>query len=190
MWIVSAMGTLERPGTASSFRFLVAVVPLLCGLAGVFIANIPVSLLGGVVPPPLLGLVPVYFWCLVRPDLMTPSAAFAIGLAEDVLSGGPPGVWTLAFVLTYALVARQRDSFAGLSGVVAVMGFAAASAFACAVAYFTIAFLVVLAPGPQRLPLVSPIVSELAMTVLFYVPTALVIGWIHHRLVGASRGDI
>ena len=59
MWIASAMGTLERPGTASSFRFLVAVVPLLCGLIGVFIANIPVSLLGGVVPPPLLGLVPV-----------------------------------------------------------------------------------------------------------------------------------
>jgi rod shape-determining protein MreD len=183
MWIGSAMGTLERPGTVGSFRFLVAVVPLLCGLAGVFIANIPVSLLGGVVPPPLLGLVPIYFWCLVRPDLMTPSAAFAIGLAEDVLSGGPPGVWTLAFVLTYAVVARQRDSFAGLSGLAAVVGFAAASAFASLIAYLVTAGL------NWHLPSPAPILSELAMTVLFYAPAAYVIGAIHRRIVGPMRSD-
>jgi rod shape-determining protein MreD len=178
------MATLERAGSQPRLKFLAALVPLLCGLICVFIANIPISLLGGAVPPPLLALVPVYFWCLVRPDLMTPAAALTIGFAEDLLSGGPPGVWTLAFVLTYALVARQRESFAGLSGAVAVMGFAAAAIAACGSAYFTIAALY------WRLPLLAPIVSELAMTVLFYVPTALVIGWIHHRLVGASRGDI
>jgi rod shape-determining protein MreD len=183
------MGTLERPGTAGSFRFLAAVVPLLCGLVGVLIANIPISLLGGVVPPPLLGLVPVYFWCLVRPDLMTPSAAFAIGLAEDVMSGGPPGVWTLAFVLTYAVVARQRDSFAGLSGLAAVVGFSAAAAIACAIAYFVVAFLMFLSPGPAHLPLLAPIVGELAMTVLFYVPVVVVIGPIHRRIVGPMRSD-
>ena len=42
---------------------------------------------------PLLALMPVYFWCLVRPDLMSPAAAFVIGMLEDILSGGPPGVW-------------------------------------------------------------------------------------------------
>jgi len=178
------MATLERPGTSSSLRFLAALVPLLCGLSGAFLANIPISVLGGAVPPPLLALVPVYFWCLVRPDLMTPAAALAVGFAEDVLSGGPPGVWTLAFVLTYAVVARQRDSFAGLSGLAAVLGFAAASAFACACAWLTVAAL------HARLPLIAPIVSELAMTVLFYVPAVYVVGWIHHRMVGAARGDI
>jgi hypothetical protein len=113
----------------------------------------------------------------------------AIGLSEDILSGGPPGVWTLAFVLTYALVARQRDSFAGLSGVAAVVGFAGAALFACACAYLTVAFLALLSPN-GHLPPLLPIVSELAMTVLFYVPTALVVAWVHRRLVGASRGDI
>jgi hypothetical protein len=56
-----------------------------------------VSILGGLVPAPLFALVPVYFWCLVRPDLMTPAVAFSIGFAEDVLSGGPPasGPWPL-----------------------------------------------------------------------------------------------
>jgi rod shape-determining protein MreD len=184
------MATLERPRPTTSLRYLVALVPLLCGLVAVFITNIPVSILGGLVPPPLLGLVPVYFWCLVRPDLMTPAAAFAIGLAEDILSGGPPGVWTLAFVLTYTVVARQRDSFAGLGGAAAVVGFAAVAAFACAVAWLAVAFLALLSPGATRWPLLAPILSELAMTVLFYVPTAMVTGWVHHRIVGPMRSDI
>jgi rod shape-determining protein MreD len=183
------MANLERAAIPPRFRYLVALIPALCGLLGVFIANIPISLLGGLVPAPLLALVPVYFWCLVRPDLMTPAVAFAIGLSEDVLSGGPPGIWTLAFVLTYALVARKRDSFAGLSGLAAVVGFAAATAFACAVAYFTVAGLAFLSPGAHLPPLV-PIVGELAMTVLFYAPATLVVSWLHHKLVGASRGDV
>ena len=180
---------LERASSIPRLRVLTALVPLICGLVCVFIANIPVSLLDGLVPSPLLALVPVYFWCLVRPDLMTPAAALTIGFAEDMMSGGPPGVWTLSFVLAYALVARQRESFAGLSGLAAVLGFAATSAFACAVAWFTVAFLAFLTPG-LHLPPLAPMVGELAMTVLFYVPTALVVGWVHHRMVGASRGEI
>lgn len=183
------MPSLERANSLPRFRFLVTLLPLLCGLICVFIANIPISLLGGLLPSPLLALVPVYFWCLVRPDLMTPAAALTIGFAEDVLSGGPPGVWTLSFVLTYVLVARQRDSFASLSGLAAVVGFAAATAFSCAVAWFTVASLAFLTPG-AHLPPLAPIIGELAMTVLFYAPTTLVVGWLHHRLVGASRGDI
>jgi rod shape-determining protein MreD len=183
------MATLERAGTLPRLRFLIVLTPLVCGLICSFLTNIPVSVLGGLVPPPLLALVPVYFWCLVRPDLMTPAAALAIGFAEDVLSGGPPGVWTLSFVLTYAMVARYRDSFAGLSGLAAVVGFAAAASFACALAYGIVAALAFLTPGAHSPPLSSS-VSELAMTVLFYAPTVLVVSWLHHKLVGASRGDV
>jgi rod shape-determining protein MreD len=182
------MASLER-ATQSRLRVVAALVPLVTGLIGVAIANIPISLLSGSVPSPLLALVPIYFWCLVRPDLMTPASVFAIGMAQDILSGGPPGVWTLSFVLTYALVARQRESFAGFSGLAAVVGFAAAATFACAAAYLTVAGLALLSPDGRTPPL-APIVMELAMTVLFYVPAALVAGWLHHRLVGASRGDI
>jgi len=181
------MVSLER-AQSPRFRYLTAVIPMACGLAGVLIANIPVSVLGGLVPAPLFGLVPVYFWCLVRPDLMTPAVAFSIGFAEDILSGGPPGIWTLAFVLTYALVARQRDSFAGLSGLAAVLGFAAAAICACTLAYLTVAALNVL--SGLHLPPLTPILGQLAMTVLFYAPSTLVVGWLHHKLVGASRGDV
>ena len=178
------MATMERPGSLTSLRVLTGLLPLLCGLIAVLIGNIPIAPLAGRVPSPLLALVPVYYWCLVRPDLMTPAAALAIGLAQDVLFGGQPGVWTLSFVLTYALVANQRDSFAGLSGLAAVVGFAACAAVACASAYVTVALLF------GRLPLVSPILAELAMTVIFYVPTAFIVGMIHHRFIGASRSDL
>src|ERR1700760_3194551 len=116
-------------------KVIAALVPFVCGLLGVIFSNIPVTLFGGLVPPPLLGFIPIYFWCLVRPDLMTPAAAFAIGILQDVMSGGPPGIWTLSFVVAYAVIQRQRDAFAGLSGVAAVLGFATAMLIVCAVAY-------------------------------------------------------
>jgi hypothetical protein len=93
-------------------------------------------------------------------------------------------VWTLSFVLTYVLVARQRDSFASLSGLAAVLGFSGAAAFSCLTAWLIVALL------NWRVPPVSPIVGELVMTVLFYVPTTLLVGWLHRRLVGPLRSDI
>jgi rod shape-determining protein MreD len=164
-------------------RLASAMVPVLCGLLGVIVSNLPITLFGGLVPAPLLGFIPIYFWCLVRPDLMTPAGTFAIGLLQDVMSGGPPGIWTLAFVVSYAVIQRQRDAFAGLAGVAAVLGFATATLIACAVAYlFTVAL--------YRSPPLGPIVAELAITVLFYVPGAFVVGAIHRRLVGPLRSEI
>jgi rod shape-determining protein MreD len=176
------MVSLER-SQAPRFRYLVALVPLACGLAGVLVANIPVSILGGLVPAPLFALVPVYFWCLVRPDLMTPAAAFAIGILEDIMSGAPPGVWTLSYVVSYALVSRQRESFAGLAGLAAVLGFAAAALAAIATAFLTAAALYGMVP-----PL-GPIVAQLAMTVAAYVAAITLVSGIHHRLVGPLRSD-
>src|ERR1700742_1641824 len=116
-------------------RLAAALVPMLCALVGVIMSNLPITLFGGLVPAPLLGFIPIYFWCLVRPDLKTPAATFAVGLLQDVMSGGPPGIWTLAFVVSYAVIQRQRDAFAGLAGLAAVLGFATATLITCAVAY-------------------------------------------------------
>ncbi|HEX3753819.1 MAG TPA: rod shape-determining protein MreD [Rhizomicrobium sp.] len=178
------MALADRTGTAAPLRALVRMIPLLSGIICAFISNIPVSLTGGALPPPLLALVPIYFWCLVRPDLMTPTTALVIGIAEDTLSGGQVGLWAVSFVTTYALVARSRDSFAGLSGLGAVLGFSVAAAIACSCAY------IVTSLSFWSLPQPGPIVSELAMTVLFYIPTAMAIGAIHHQLVGPLRSDV
>jgi len=176
------MGSAEQTGFLMSGRILSALLPLLCGLAAVLISNLPLSLTNGLVPAPLLGLVPIYFWCLVRPDLMTPAAVFVIGLLEDMMAGGPPGVWTLAFVVTYGVIDRQRDAFAGLAGLGAVLGFATAALIACVVAFAITAAL-------YSFPPLGTMVAELAMTVLFYIPGAYLIGIIHRRLVGPLRSE-
>jgi rod shape-determining protein MreD len=177
------MAIAERTGFLMGWRILSALVPILCGLAAVVISNLPLSLTNGLVPTPLLGLVPIYFWCLVRPDLMSPAAVFAIGILQDMMAGGPPGVWTLSFVITYAVIDRQRDAFAGLPGLGAVLGFATAALIACTSAYLIIALYY------WHMPLIAPIVAELAMTVVFYIPGAYLVGLIHRRLVGPLRSE-
>jgi rod shape-determining protein MreD len=164
-------------------RFTAAVIPVSFAFLGVLIANVPVSFLGGIVPAPLLGLMPLYFWCLVRPDLMPPFWALVIGVLEDLLSGGPPGVWAVAFVATYALLDRQRDMFAGLSGFGAMMGFATAAAFSCATAYLVVAVYY------WRIPPLAPVMGELSMSVIFYLPVVIVLGFVHRRFVGPMRSD-
>jgi rod shape-determining protein MreD len=174
---------MERVSAIMGSRAVASIIPVTLAILGALIANVPVSFLGGIVPPPLLGLMPVYFWCLVRPDLMPPFWAFAIGLLEDILSGGPPGVWAVSFVVTYAAIDRQRDAFAGLSGLGAIVGFATAAAISCATAY------VVVAMYYWRMPPLAPVMGELAMTVFFYLPAVVFLGLIHRRLVGPLRSD-
>jgi rod shape-determining protein MreD len=177
------MGASDHVGSLMTGRIFSALVPFLCGVLGVIVTNMPLSLGGGLVPAPLLGLIPIYFWCLVRPDLMTPAVTFAIGILQDILGGGPPGIWTLGFVLAYAVVSRQRDVFAGLSGPGAVLGFATAALITCATAFIVMALL-------YHMPPLGPLVGELAMTALFYIPGAYVLGAIHRHLVGPLRSEV
>jgi rod shape-determining protein MreD len=174
---------MERVSAVMTSRIVASAIPATLAVLGTLIANMPVSFLGGIVPPPLLGLMPIYFWCLLRPDIMPPFWAFAVGLLEDLLSGGPPGVWAVAFIVTYAAIDRQRESFAGLAGFAAIVGFATAAAIACAAAYLVVALYY------WRFPPLAPVMVELATTVLFYLPAAVLLGWIQRRIVGPSRGD-
>ena len=76
-------------------RFSRALVPFLCGVLGVLVANLPVVAAGragagaAAGPGADLFLVPG----AARPDDARPRV-FAIGVLQDIMSGGPPGVWT------------------------------------------------------------------------------------------------
>ena len=131
----------------------------------------------------MLGLMPIYFWSLVRPDLMPAGAVLVIGVAEDLFSGSPPGLWTASFVASYAFLDRQKESFAGLAGIGAVLGFALTALIAAAMAY--VIFWIYAGHAPP----VTSLVLQLVMTVLFYIPAAGVMDWIHRHLVGTKRSD-
>lgn len=157
------------------------IVPFACGVLGAVLANIPVSFTSGLLPPPLLALMPVYFWTLVRPDLMPPWATFVLGLAQDLLSGMPPGVWAASFIAAYALIDRQRDSFASLSGWAAILGFGVVALVANICAFLLVSFYFL------RIPPITSALGLLVVTVVLYMPTVFVLGGIHRRLVGSAR---
>jgi rod shape-determining protein MreD len=169
------------PIALSVSRMFASLLPCVSALLLVLLVNLPVSLSGGLLPAPLLALTAVYFWALVRPDLMPPFAVLLIGLLEDLFSGGPPGAWAMGFIAAYALVDRQRDNLAGLSGVAAVVGFAAAMALA-ATATFVLTWIMYL-----RAPPVASLLLASVATVLFYPVIAVILGWMHRRAVGALR---
>lgn len=164
-------------------KLFASILPVLLGFIGAILANIPLTLLGGGLQQPLLALMPIYYWCLVRPDLMNPVWVFIIGVVQDVLSGGPPGIWTASFVATYAVLDRQRDTFAGLSGWGALLGFATASLIACACAYgISVVWFWKWLPLPN-------FAMQFAVTVLVYVPVLFALGFIHRHLIGPLRSD-
>jgi rod shape-determining protein MreD len=173
----------ERLGNIVGSRAVANIIPVLCGFVGVAITNLPFSVFGNWVPAPMYALMPIYFWCLVRPDLMSPGWAFMIGLVHDVISGEPPGIWAASFVATYAVVDRQRDAFAGLSGWGAILGFATAALVACTTQYGISSIY-----RWQVLPIEGSL-KEFAVTSLLYIPAALVLGWLHRRMVGPLRSE-
>jgi rod shape-determining protein MreD len=162
-------------------RLLGSVLPALSAILLVMMVNLPVTLTGGLFPAPLLALTAVYFWALVRPDLMPPYVVLFVGLLEDLLSGGPAGVWATGFMAAYALVDRQRENLAGLAGIAAVLGFAVAMAVA-ATATFVLTWIMYM-----RQPPLAPLLLASVFTALFYPPIAVMLGWVHRRAVGAVR---
>jgi rod shape-determining protein MreD len=175
---------MERMGSLMWSRIFGNLVPVLCGVFAVFLTNLPFSILGGWLPSPLYALMPVYFWCLVRPDLMSPVWAFLIGVLHDVLSGGPPGMWAASFVATYAVIDRQRDAFAGLAGFAALLGFATAALVANLTSYL------ILMLYHWQLLSPSPFAKEFAVTALLYWPVLFGLNWIHRHVVGPSRSEL
>jgi rod shape-determining protein MreD len=146
----------------SPVRLLGRLLPLLVALLLVVLANLPISFTGGLLPAPCLALAAVYFWALARPALMPPAAVLLVGLAEDLLSGGPPGLWATGFLAAYILIDRQRRSFLELNGAGALMGFSGAMLLAAATAY-GLASVIYL----RFVPL-SPLLLEAVLTVMLY----------------------
>jgi hypothetical protein len=88
-------------------KLLPSLTALLLGLLVVVPIGIPQW---GRLAPPLM-LVAVYYWSLSRPGLMPPSAAFVLGLFQDLLTGAPLGSGALILVLVqWILRSQQRAS--------------------------------------------------------------------------------
>ncbi len=89
----------------SARRLLPALTALALGIVAILPVGIPHW---GALAPPLM-LIAVFYWSVARPELMPPTMAFLLGLAQDLMSGAPLGLSALIMVLTqWAMRGQQR----------------------------------------------------------------------------------
>jgi rod shape-determining protein MreD len=77
-----------------------------------------------------LVLIPVYYWTLYRPRLMSIWSVAAIGFVGDLLGVTPLGIGTLVLLIAYRVAVAQRKIFAGAPFAVVWLGFLLMSAIA------------------------------------------------------------
>ncbi len=90
----------------------------------VLLSMVPLQLPGWDKLVPSMALMSVYYWSIHRPDLLPPSAAFTIGLLQDMLAGTPPGLTALVLVTCHLVVETQRAFFLANGFLILWLGFA------------------------------------------------------------------
>ena len=98
--------------------------PGLLALVFVLLSIVPYNFPGSAQLMPPLALMAVFHWGIYRPDLLPGPLAFILGLLQDILSGGPLGMWALVFLLVLFVMASQLRFFLGKKFVVEWLGFA------------------------------------------------------------------
>ncbi len=101
-----------------------SLAPAAVTLMLVLLGMVPLYLPGWDKVAPSMALMSVYYWSIHRPDLLPPSAAFAIGLLQDLLAGTPPGMTALVLVSCHMVVENQRAFFLANTFLMLWLGFA------------------------------------------------------------------
>jgi rod shape-determining protein MreD len=158
-------------------KFLPAMSAFFLGIVTVLPVGIPQW---GALAPPLI-LMAVFYWALVRPDLLPPSAAFGVGLFADLLTGAPLGSQALIMVVAQWTLRDQGRFLANRPFFLMWAAFAPVVAVATGVewlvnALFALQF--------------APILGELARMILGFVLFP-VVAWVIlipiHRVVPSAE---
>ena len=91
-------------------QFARRLFPFALTLALLLASLVPVPLPAYSSVTPSFMVMAIYFWSLHRPDLMPPSAVFAIGLLQDVLTGGVLGVSPIVLLALSFATGSQRGT--------------------------------------------------------------------------------
>jgi rod shape-determining protein MreD len=89
------------------------LVPILTTIIAALLAILPLRIPGYAALTPALALMAVYHWTLYRPDLLPAVALFAIGVGEDLLTGGLVGIGALTLLVARAVVLQMRRHLVG-----------------------------------------------------------------------------
>jgi rod shape-determining protein MreD len=161
------MKTSRPPGEIR--RLVSALIPTFTAVIFVLAGVVPAGVPGFSSVTPLLSVAAVFFWVIARPGLMPPAAVFGIGLLQDVLTGGPIGLWALTLLLVQYLSLSQRQFLVGQAFLLSWFGFASIVAGAALLSWSAacIYYDVFLSP--------ATVFVQAALTVLVYPVTALIL---------------
>lgn len=158
-------------------RIARATAPTVLGVFGVLILAAPLRLFAGAVATPLIPLVVVYFWSLYSPRHLPAISVFLIGLLQDLLSGGPLGLWPAVYLAVQYVAMSQQAYFLGREVHVVWMGFAVAAASVSFILWLFMSLL-----SATLLPIL-PLMLQMATTIAVYPLFAIVFRDLHRRVV-------
>lgn len=156
------------------------LVPAAVTLALVLLAAVPLHVPGLARIMPLLALIGVYHWTAYRPDLMTVPVVFTIGLFQDIVGGGPLGLYAAVFLLVHGGIVSQARFFVGKGFVVLWFGFALMSAAAAVIAWVVMVLFNTALMDPW-----APLYQYLLTLGVFPILSRLFLRW-HPTLVAGS----
>ncbi len=91
------------------------LIPMCLILGLVLLSVVPTRLPYYAEVAPMLTVIGVGYWSVVRPDLIRAGVAFGIGVFEDVLTGAPLGFNALVLLCVQAAIVSQQRFFLGKS---------------------------------------------------------------------------
>ncbi|WP_411816100.1 hypothetical protein [Hyphococcus sp. DH-69] len=159
------------------FRLLKAITPTILGLIGVVMLAAPIRLFEGFAPTPIIPLVVVFFWSIYDPDSLPSFSVFLIGIVQDLLTGGPLGLWPLVYLSTQFIVMAQRSYFLGREQKVVWVGFGFAAAGAGLILWLVMSLM-----SGVLLPIWS-LVLQLAATIMIYPLFGAAFSELHRRVL-------
>lgn len=156
---------------------LKAATPMLLGMIGVIILSLPLRLFEGLGPTPIIPLVVVFFWSIYAPDYLPSVSVFLIGILQDLLTGGPLGLWAVVYLVTQFVVMSQRAYFHGREQKVVWLGFALVAGGVSLMVWLVMSLM-----SGVLLP-IRTLLGQMAATVLIYPLFGMAFGRLHHRVL-------
>jgi rod shape-determining protein MreD len=153
-----------------------ALTPFFSGVFLVFLSLLPFSISGGLFVTPAFPLMAVYFWSLYRPDLMSATAVFALGLMQDFMAGSVLGLWSFIYLVAFAFVSGQRTHLLNRISHRVWFGFGLVMTVSAVTAWLfgSIVYAEFLSPGP--------FLAQAALSILVYPLVGRALAVLHARL--------
>jgi rod shape-determining protein MreD len=121
-------------------RWLVA--PALICLAATLLLALPFRFFGLQLPEPVVPMICVFAWAVIRPSVISAPVILTLGLVLDLLWGSPFGLWGLSMLIGYGLTLTMRAMMTGQSRMMMWFWFMTVSGVSLAAGYLftTLAF--------------------------------------------------